>query len=570
MKLVEMLLFIIFLILLPIFSSFHHQFKRSNHNLQLKSQLDSFLGITGLNAPEEVIQASLDEAKKIESVDYVIIGSGVGGLSCAALLNYYGYTTLVLESHYLSGGCAHTFERDGFKFDAGPSLWNGMDTRPYNPLRQILELIGEGDSVQYKKYNGWMMSLPEGVFKFKVGEGNFEPIIKQFGGPNAINEWNNLCNSIKPLQDLAVSINPLSLRSDFTAIFTILPYLGSLLKGVFVASKVEGNFKNVLKDTVKDKFLLNWFDFLSFALSGNAADGTIAAAVVYTMRDLHQLRAELDYPVGGAGAIIDALVRGVEKNGKGKVLTSTHVEQILVENGKAVGVKLKRSGKVIKTKRAVISNAAIWNTLELIKDEDLSSEIRKQKDSTPMTGSFMHLHIGIDATGLSPDLESHYSVINRLVPIIMIFIIIIFITVINSWANGVDAPQNHVIISIPSTLDPSLAPANCHVIHAYLNACEPWEVWEKEMTRDEYKKLKEERAEVLWKAIEIFIPDVRSRVKTSLVGSPLTHMRFNRRKKGTLDPQISQVINYPIQSLIQFQIYIYAEIAYFLVLDYPP
>ena len=433
-----MLFFIIFflIVLLPIFTSFQYQ-NSNNRNIynqlktKLQTQLDSFLGIVGLNAPEEVIQASLDEAKKIDNVDYIIIGSGIGGLSAAALLNYYGYTTLVLESHYLSGGCAHTFERDGFKFDAGPSLWNGMDTRPYNPLRQILELIGEGNSIKYKKYDGWMMSLPEGIFKFKVGKGNFEEIIKKYGGSNALNEWNTLLNTIKPLQDLAVSINPLCLRNDFTVFFTILPYLAGLLKGIFVANKVEGNFKDIIKDIVKDKFLLNWFDFLSFALSGNAADGTIAAAVVYTMRDLHQLRAELDYPVGGGGAIVDALVRGIEKNGKGKVLLSTHVDQILIENSKAIGVKLKRNGIKIKAKRAVISNASIWNTLELIKDEDLSSEIRKQKKSTPLTGSFLHLHLGIDATGLPPDLESHYSVINRLVLIIIIIIIIIIISLLS-------------------------------------------------------------------------------------------------------------------------------------------
>ena len=59
---------------------------------------------------------------------------------------------------------------------------------------------------------------------------------------------------------------------------------------------------------------------------------------------------------------------------------------------------------------------------------------------------------GINATGLPPDLESHYSVIN-------------------SWEK-IDAPQNHVIISIPSVLDPSLVPEGCHVIHAYAAANE--------------------------------------------------------------------------------------------------
>jgi hypothetical protein len=93
--------------------------------------------IEGLDVPEAVIENAQSLVKDTEEVDYCIIGSGIGGLSCAALLSYYGYSSIVLEAHYLPGGVAHTFERNGFKFDAGPSLWNGMNTKPYNPLREV-------------------------------------------------------------------------------------------------------------------------------------------------------------------------------------------------------------------------------------------------------------------------------------------------------------------------------------------------------------------------------------------------------------------------------------------------
>jgi len=49
-------------------------------------------------------------------------------------------------------------------------------------------------------------------------------------------------------------------------------------------------------------------------------------------------------------------------------------------------------------------------------------------------------------------------------------------------------------------------------------------------------KLKVERCEFLWRAIERSIPDVRSRVLVEMLGSPLTHSRFNRRYKGTFGP----------------------------------
>lgn len=87
----------------------------------------------------ETYTGTLPTPKQIEDheVDFVVIGSGIGGLSAAAMLSHYGYSVSVLESHYLPGGVAHTFEQDGFKFDAGPSLWNGMATRPFNPLREV-------------------------------------------------------------------------------------------------------------------------------------------------------------------------------------------------------------------------------------------------------------------------------------------------------------------------------------------------------------------------------------------------------------------------------------------------
>ena len=71
------------------------------------------------------------------------------------------------------------------------------------------------------------------------------------------------------------------------------------------------------------------------------------------------------------------------------------------------------------------------------------------------------------------------------------------------------APQSTVFVSIPSLIDPSLAPPGKHVIHAYLPATEPYELWEGfDRRSDEYKAFKRERAECLFAAIEEFIPDI--------------------------------------------------------------
>ncbi len=54
----------------------------------------------------------------MESFDYVVLGAGLGGLATAACLTKQGYKVLVLEKHYLPGGCCHTFDYGEYSFCA--------------------------------------------------------------------------------------------------------------------------------------------------------------------------------------------------------------------------------------------------------------------------------------------------------------------------------------------------------------------------------------------------------------------------------------------------------------------
>ena len=72
-------------------------------------------------------------------------------------------------------------------------------------------------------------------------------------------------------------------------------------------------------------------------------------------------------------------------------------------------------------------------------------------------------------------------------------------------------------------------------------ATEPFEDWEEFITEGgyqspAYREAKEQAVEVLWRAIERYVPDVRQRVKVALPATPLTHRRFNRRDEGTYGP----------------------------------
>jgi all-trans-retinol 13,14-reductase len=64
-----------------------------------------------------------------ERYDVIVIGSGIGGLCCAALLSKLGKTVCVLEQHYTAGGFTHTYERNGYEWDVGVHYIGEMQSR---------------------------------------------------------------------------------------------------------------------------------------------------------------------------------------------------------------------------------------------------------------------------------------------------------------------------------------------------------------------------------------------------------------------------------------------------------
>ncbi|KAL9325456.1 hypothetical protein ACSQ67_006101 [Phaseolus vulgaris] len=337
--------------------------------------------------------------------DVIVIGSGIGGLCCGALLARYEEDVLVVESHDQPGGAAHSFDVKGFKFDSGPSLFSGLQSRgpQANPLAQVLDALGE--TLPCVTYDSWMVHIPEGQFLSRIGPTEFFKDLQQYAGPNAVDEWRKLLDAVLPLSAAAMALPPLSIRGDWGVVSTAAArYAPSLLKSFIQmgprtalgATKLLRPFSEILDDLqLKDPFIRNWIDLLAFLLAGVKANAVLSAEMVYMFAEWYKPGCCLEYPLHGSAAIVDALVRGLEKFG-GRISLQSHVENIVVENDRAIGVKL-RSGQFLRAKKAVVSNASMWDTLKLLPKEVVAKSFSDRINTTPQCDSFMHLHLGFDA-----------------------------------------------------------------------------------------------------------------------------------------------------------------------------
>lgn len=483
-----------------------------------------------LQRARHLLRASPSETES----DVVIIGSGLGGLTCAGVLGAAGRSVNVLEAHNHAGGAAHSFPAKAkgiegvFHFDCGPSLYGGLsDEVSPSPLKHVYQIIGE--EPEWISYDRWNAFIPEGNANAAIGyEAFVDEILPKFGSPGALKQWETLMSRVGPLAEAVVNGPPPgAVREDAGALLTLGRYAGKLKMIPGGPMALSKPFSEFLKEVgITDKFICNWLDMFAFLLQGLPSYGAPTSMMAYMMADLYRKQTHLDFPKGGNEALVDALVRGVNKRKNSKVHLKATVDEILVESGRAAGVRLA-NGRVFRAKEAVISNADWRVTKGLFQESSLTPELREFFERSwkeyPMLKSFIHLHLGFKGEGLPKEhcaaFPAQWGVFEH-------------------W-DDLEAARNAVLVSVPSMLDPDLAPPGYHVLHAYTPATEPWEDWKDlEKGSAAYEKKKEEAKEFLYRAVEKQVPDIRDRVVLELVGTPLTHKRFLRKPNGSYGPRV--------------------------------
>lgn len=104
-----------------------------------------------------------------EAAEIIVIGSGIGGLTAAALLQDRGISTLVFEKNRYPGGSCSSFQREGYNFDAGASVFYGfgencksgtlnLHTRIFRKLGLQVPTISDPVQIHYHLPSGF--SIP--------------------------------------------------------------------------------------------------------------------------------------------------------------------------------------------------------------------------------------------------------------------------------------------------------------------------------------------------------------------------------------------------------------------------
>lgn len=324
-----------------------------------------------------------------QNYDAIVIGSGIGGLTTAALLSKLNKKkVLVIEKHWVLGGQTHVFHRKGkYKWDVGIHYVPGLDENKVP--REIMDYITDGKL----KWN----KLPYEFDRFIYPDLTFDV-------PADRTDYINRLVSLFPDEEKAIrkyfkDMAKVSRWASMHIAGKVMPKIAKHLAGIFTLSgkklalKTTGEYLNSHFKNERLKALLAtiWGDYgLPPAKSAFAIHCMVSQAY---FDGAH-------YPVGGGKSIAASIKPVIEKYG-GKCLLNTEVTGLIIENDKAIGVKVKA---VKGTKEEyeiyapiIYSNIGAYNTFKyLLKDYTKPSEL-ESLEAMQTGDSAVSLYVGLNS-----------------------------------------------------------------------------------------------------------------------------------------------------------------------------
>ncbi len=419
-----------------------------------------------------------------EEYDVVVIGAGIGGLTCAAYLSKKGKKVKVFEQHHTPGGCCTSFSRKGFRFDAGVlHLTGGKESGAFQRVLSALEIENEFKlKEQFQRF-----IFPGLTLDSSRDAGDLPGKLKELF-PGESKGITNLFDIIK------------SVYEDIKKLPTLSPLL---------TKYSERSFQELVDEHIKDaklKALVNANWHLWYPPWNNSAIDYAALLVTEQTRGYF-------YPLGGIQTVPDTLVRTLKGYG-GEIEYKTFVDRIILEKGKAAGIETKK-GKQVRAAQVVSNVAARTMFLNLVGEENLPQDFVKALNRLEISLSAFYVYLGVDIDPRTTGVDALETIVYE------------------AYDNTEE--WNRLLkgelavpcfgIAIPTLVDSSLAPPGKHVVIVMTMA--PYNLAGKS-----WREEKDRFARNLIAKAEKLIPGLSQHIVVQDAATPLTYERYTLNTRG--------------------------------------